>query len=277
MNSSLIRKIALAIISASLLFVSLIFTTGCCETDDPIPRSELKIAIYYEEGAGMWEGSALAVKAALESVLSRDVDILNTSELNENINEYLLVIIAGCEDPNQVAYTLGENGMSRIRSLVADGGGFIGIGGGAYFAGDSFIYEGLENQTSLLNLYTGHTQGPIVALGSYDLYGFTTINIENSDYNPDLLNNLTMLYRNGPTWIIDNDTNYESVATYSIVNNDAAVQFEYGIGRVALIAVHPEIEEQDPNYNGGLEYSQDDPESDWFLIQTLSKWCLGHF
>ncbi len=260
-----------------LFVITLVFAIGCCETEDPVPYSDRKIAIIYNENSSMWEGSAIAVKAALEPIMSREIEIITTDDLNENINEYLVIVIAGCENPNLVALQLGEIGMNRIRNLVADGGAFIGIGGGAYLAGDSLTYEGFGNQVSLIELFSGVSVGPNTAIGTYEQYGLTIVNIDNADYNPDQLNNLHMLYRNGPSWQIDNDTYFESVARYlSFNNSDAAVQFEYGDGRVALIAVHPEIEEQNPAYDGGLEYNQEDPESDWFMIQTLARWCLRY-
>jgi hypothetical protein len=53
------------------------------------------------------------------------------------------------------------------------------------------------------------------------------------------------------------------------------IAFEYGLGRVFLVATHPEIEE-DSNRDG-VDFADelDDQGSDWELMREVILWSLG--
>jgi hypothetical protein len=50
--------------------------------------------------------------------------------------------------------------------------------------------------------------------------------------------------------------------------------FEYGLGRVFLISLHPEIEEDSDRDSVSFGDSFDDQGSDWELMRGAVLWCL---
>jgi len=255
-----------------LVLLSLSFVLGCSggNDDDDVPD---KIAIY--NGIGAWEASAEAVMAALDS-LPLELEMVDESQVQNSLARFRLIIIPG-GNPLEMANALGTTGKMRIQGLLNSGGGFIGISGGAYLAADTMIFDQMGSSfvDDPIDLYRGSAEGPINLIAPLDQPVMTRVSIEDSRFNisyPDLID---VLYYNGPSWVIT-EPYAQTIARLNTTGTPAAVIFDYGMGRVGLLNVHPEIEEDNPLYDGGFGHELSDYESDWFLLRSMAEWSIRY-
>ncbi len=99
----------------------------------------------------VWNGTgayADLVLSALTALGFRYVVVNSTEALVTNLTtDKFDLIIVPHGDPSAIAQALGVNGTQAIIDFVGSGGGYVGIGGGAYLAA-----EGYDEYTSLMNL-----------------------------------------------------------------------------------------------------------------------------
>ena len=251
------------------LLFALVWFSGCGEsgTDPAVPTN--RIAIYNGNGANT--EFAEAVKAAMEAD-GRVADLVDEAQIQNSLNDYGLVIIAS-GDPIDMANALGYTGRQRIQGLVAAGGGFIGLGTGAYLGADSMSYEGSGALSTPLEFYEGLAKGPIASIASTG-YTLTPVTITDTEFDPGAATTFETMYFEGPEFLVDESLSARIIANYSVNSLIAAVGFNYGPGRVALCSFCPEIEENDPR--DGTSFGDDlvDPDSEWFFLQTLVAYCL---
>ncbi|MBD3167096.1 hypothetical protein GF324_10885, partial [bacterium] len=129
---------------------------GCdtgTEFEDQLGR---KVAVY--NGWGAWDSSAVAIKRCIEAI-DYDVEFLDHNEIQASLDGFGLVIIGG-GNPEEIASVLGFTGTERIRSMVERGGGYIGLGAGAYLAGDSLSFRGRGRTEGTIGLFRGYAWGP---------------------------------------------------------------------------------------------------------------------
>ncbi|GBE30529.1 hypothetical protein BMS3Bbin04_01564 [bacterium BMS3Bbin04] len=266
--------INLRTVSLILLLVgSSLLLTGCpTGGEDPVDRTD-PIGVY--NGTGVWSEFAGAVNAALDS-LGRDVEYFDESDAQNGLEGYSMVVFGG-GDPRQMASALGFTGRENILHLVESGGGFLGLGGGAYLAADTMIYNGVGSGSSPpIGLFNGQAIGPIETIAPFGTYDMTLVSITDTQFDPDLKGIIHSLYRGGPAWLIASPP-AEEIAHFIQNDQSAGVIFNLGFGRVALLAFHPEIDENNPR--DGTTFGDDlvDPESEWFLLRSTTEWCLREF
>ncbi len=266
-----------AVLALSLSAVGAFLLSGC---NDDIDKNGgvtgTRIAVY--AGTGAWGVSAYAVKYALEAT-GREVDLLDEYEVQNSLDDYRLLIIAGDDpDPNitpiDIGDALGYTGRSHIVSLVERGGGYIGLGAGAYLAADSASYKGTASTSSQIGLFHGSASGPIDLIAPASTYIITSVVLTENPVNPPPDVSLLVLYYGGPTLAIQEPADALTAATFAVTGGTAAATFELGLGRVVLCAVHPEIEENDSR--DGSDWGEDlnDGESDWFWLQAMTEWVM---
>lgn len=195
------------------------------------------------------------------------------------------------------ASELGDQGITRLLEFISSGGGYIGICGGAYFAGESVYWRGSRLAMRSLGLFSGAAVGPLDEVVQYPHYGMCDVlsagtNHIISSYLPDTS---SILYYWGPAFALNHDTTIITLATYDIdqlpdtsivvIPRSGLMEENQGLlpailigyydsGRFFLTGVHPEIEENDDRDSTEFCGDLNDETSDWELMKAAVEWCL---
>jgi len=161
---------------------------------------------------------------------------------------------------------LSRQQVDNIREYVAEGGSYMGICAGAYFASNYTVWNGVkygDNAGYVLDLYSGEAVGPIKEIGNYNT---------SSIYNPPHPTNITwyngevfnVTYWRGPYFTpLDN---VKVLAIYDKVHKPAAIKFKYHSGKVILFGFHPELD---------THYSQENREKFLKVVKIEILWLAG--
>jgi glutamine amidotransferase-like uncharacterized protein len=231
------------------------------------------VAIY--AGRGVWEDSVVACQEMFRW-MNHTVELVNAEYINEVGLEGFRVLVVPGGDMYAYAEDISSEGKENIRNFVRNGGGYIGICGGAYFAAKRVVWRGSQLAMTPLGLFNGTATGPIDEIMPYPNYTMCKINIVNHVHpitEPEN-DSITILYYWGPALTSDGETNVTVLGQYEKGSQPAIVSLEYSQGRVFLIGTHPEIEE-DSNRDKvvfGDEFS--DEGSDWGLMQRAVAWTI---
>jgi glutamine amidotransferase-like uncharacterized protein len=231
------------------------------------------IALY--AGRNVWDDS---VRASQNMFLwmNYTVELVSAESINVNGLKGFRILCVPGGSMYDYAQDISSKGKENIRAFVSDGGGYIGICGGAYFAADKVFWRGSQLAMTPLGLFAGTATGPIDEIVPYPNYTMCKVNIVNL-VHPITQSEGTwkiMLYYWGPALTPNADANVTILGSYDKGNQTAIVAFEYFHGRVFLIGTHPEIEE-DSNRDGvsfGDEFN--DEGSDWGMMQKAVLWLL---
>ncbi len=227
-------------------------------------------------GAGAWETGYKAFEKFLDYKNLTWYECDHNYIINNNLVGKFDIIHFPGGSSGDYDQLINFNGMQNIRNFVSNGGGYLGICAGGYFAADKIIWEG-NTYDSPLNLFSGTAYGPIDEIISWPGYKMTTISINKSNpinvYEPD---SESILYYGGAAFYPDEDQKMDIIGTYdSYNNNPAIINFQYGNGRVLLFGPHPEIEE-DSGRDGDLYFdSLNDLGTDWNLLWTSMDWLMN--
>jgi glutamine amidotransferase-like uncharacterized protein len=166
---------------------------------------------------------------------------------------------------------LGETGATNIRRFIANGGGYMGMCAGAFYAVSNREggYATGPYGIGLLNgtAYDGTGLGTkpfIEGMMDFDILpGFLTQGF-NSVYRIILLG--------GPSFHYDapeaQSKHIEVLANFPQINEPAMVVFDYGAGRVFLSGPHLEVEEDRTNW--GADYA--DADSEWPILDRIAHY-----
>ncbi len=198
------------------------------------------------------------------------------SDLNNSANYYDASAICF---PGGYSYNyklaLTEKTVNNIRNYVSNGGSYIGICAGAYFASSSVVWEGFEYPYSL-SLFKGKAIGSMHSIAAWDNYNMTKIST--NQQNSILVNSdkeLNVLYYGGPHFESEG-INYETLAFWEDYNKyPAIINFNFDAGKVLLIGPHLEIEEDSDRDSTNFAQELDDVESDWNFLYTIISWALN--
>lgn len=255
-----------------------------CEKNEKTTFLSADIALYSDKGA--WDQSVTALENMFEwmgmSIALIDADYIN----NNSLDDFKVICFPG-GDMYQYSQDIPETGKEKIRSFVRNGGGYIGICGGAYFASETVIWQGNQLTMTPLGLFRGSAEGTIDAIVPYPQRGMCQVNIVDTVHTitHNLSNPQWILYYWGPV-LKPNTSEVTVLGNYNAVDQPAIIAFEYDKGRVFITGTHPEIEEDsdrdgvvfaDTVINGTIypgEDKLDDKGSDWDLMQNAVIWCL---
>jgi len=231
------------------------------------------IALY--TGRGTWEDSVNAIQSMFRW-MNYTVRSVSAEFINDNGLEGFHILCIPGGDMYDYAQDISAKGKENIKAFVRNGGGYIGICGGAYFAAEKVFWRGSQLAMTSLGLFAGIATGPINEIMPYPNYTMCKVNIVNyvhpitqSEGNSEI-----MLYYWGPALMPNADANVTILGSYDEGNQTTILTFEYFQGRVFLIGTHPEIEE-DSNRDGvsfGDEFN--DEGSDWGMMQKAVLWLL---
>ena len=193
------------------------------------------------------------------SVINRD------SILNGTLSHYGLLLMPG-GDMWQYRSYLATAGMAKIKEYVAQGGGYIGICGGSYFAAYQIVWRGWANQprdsTSIygLNLFAAIADGPIEDFAPSYVSSKCQIRIIQPE-NPlaaGLPDVIAPYYDHGPKFLFDDGINISTFGRTVIGDKKILLSLQYGLGKVFLTGAHPE---------------SDDSRVTWAMVKNAMKWC----
>jgi len=255
----------ISLVSAFLLLLPVF----CCKSP-MAPEKTVDIALYAGNGA-----SEISIQAAnsMFQWMGYTVSLLRGEDFEKGLSHFRLLCFPG-GDMYLYAQSITSDGKENIRSFVRSGGGYVGICGGAYFASERIIWQGAALPMVPLELLLGTAQGPIDAIATYPNCTMSRVNIV-SGLHPitqSCQDSEWILYCYGPMFIPS--IHVDILARYEIGNQPAMLVFEYGRGRVFLIGLHPEIEEDSDRDGVTFGDSFDDQGSDWELMRRAVLWCL---
>ena len=270
----------------------------------------LKVAIYNDgyltesSMRGVWDVGVNKFKEYFKNkgIQFEEIDfvILNSDNVKEELDNYKLIIFPGGFS-KWYNYYLSRNAKVAIRSFVANGGSFLGICAGAYFASSNVEWygENLDNQLELnqfgemtgydLYLFSGRATGAITEIADY--YGkpkkaYTTITFDSDILTDDIdRNNIgrdnikrEVLYFGGPYFsfyqpVTQLDSQLDSQSDYqseSQLQNQSRIIARYQINQQPAIIAFP--------YDDGkVILSGVHPEVDkgnWPILTSLISWLM---
>jgi glutamine amidotransferase-like uncharacterized protein len=209
----------------------------------PVKTREIKVGIY--RGPGSPQGGVDSVTHVLKPFPQVKVVVLSEQDVATlNLSAYDVLVFPGGSGSGQ-SKGIGEAGLKNVRDFVSNGGGYVGICGGAYLACSGFSW-GL----GILNAGT---------VSSKWMRGQALLDLALAPAGPQLLGDVKgtfkVRYHNGPILKPDDRTDIPAYTTVTIfktevanngtpagvqVNSPAHVISTFGKGRVFISSPHPE-------------------------------------
>ena len=236
--------------------------------------SYMRAAVYDNEGA--WNESVAALTRLL-TWMNYTVETVDSAAINSGALDGLSLLCVPGGDMYQYSQSLGAAGKRRVRGFVEEGGGYLGVCGGAYFSLDTVVWRGRTLPMELLRLVPGTAVGPMDELAPYPGYAMTEVAYtgQGRGFFEGLGESAWMLYYWGPALMVEESPGVSILGVYGGNGLPAVVVSERGSGRVALVGSHPEIEENDARDGSMWGRGLDDRGSDWPMLERLVAWVEG--
>ncbi len=235
----------------------------------------IEMAVYYDYG--VWDDGVIAFENFLDwKGISHEritAETINTGDLSGRYQALYF--------PGGYAYyykmAIDQNGVENIKDFVRNGGGYLGICAGAYFACDSVIWEEDGKIDYPLDLFDGLAVGAIDAIAPWDDYTMTTVNLHpDNPINQFEPSYEIMLYYGGPYFSPHATAKIDTVGGWAVWHDEPAIiNFTVDSGRVLLIGPHPEIEEDLDRDSTDFAQELEDAGSDWPFLWSAVDWLLG--
>lgn len=253
------------------LTVIILFICSCKKEDSIHPdyklsdneSSGIKVGLYLDNG--VWDACRTGTQSLLSEMNCNYIILTKDSILNGNLNRYNLLIMPGGDMWEYRDY-LTSTGMDNIKEFISNGGGYIGICGGAYFAADKVVWRGWADEPRKyitmkgLNLFSGTADGPVEDFAPS--YEDAQCKIKISDKTHPVCNNVTDIirpyYSFGPKFILTDSSNISIIGNTINGDNIVIIAFPYNHGKVFITSPHPEF---------------DEARSCWMLFKNAIMWC----
>ena len=239
------------------------YASYCVDLSD-VKNVSLTAGIY--AGYGADTGSYRRINELLVN-MGFDTQFLIPENFNKlyDLFKFDIIVFPGGRADHMIM-GLSREQISTIREYVSQGGSYMGICAGAYFASNYTVWDGVkygDESGYVLDLYYGEAVGPIKEIGNYDL---------NTIYNPQYPTNITwyngekfnVTYWGGPYFTPVN--NVKVLAIYDKIQKPAAIEFNYHSGRAILFGFHPEFD---------THYSQENREEFLKVFKVEILWLAG--
>jgi glutamine amidotransferase-like uncharacterized protein len=238
------------------------------------PDRPIFLALYADEGT--WEDGLIATESMWHS-MGVTTQRVTADEIRSGILEKFDVLEVPGGWAGSYHASLGTDGQEAIQKFVNNGGGYIGVCAGAYLASSLVRWDGSFIRYHL-DLVRTMAVGPIDAIAPWPDYAMTAVDYQPHPITDGLPNPSHLLYYGGAYFISKGisaspvDATYEDSSVYGM---PAMLAKEYGLGRIFLTALHPEIEEgSDRDGVTGWDDFLLDPESDWPLMGQALHWLM---
>jgi glutamine amidotransferase-like uncharacterized protein len=228
------------------------------------------IAIYNDTDRVAWpDGGAWLPLVTATQVLAEALDhsweFIDADDVNDgDLSQYQLIFFPGGWAGGYNAY-IEERGYENIREFISEGGAYMGMCAGAFFASDQVFWReniGLDTPQNVydypLDIWPGIADGVILDFqpwnssfitGCTELPGARMVDLRvDPNLMPESEPVVNVLYYGGPIFRPPGGkwTNELVIARYDMdgLTGDeepAMILFPYGKGRVFLSAVHPEL------------------------------------
>lgn len=167
---------------------------------------------------------------------------------------------------------LTDDGLQVIREWVALGGSYIGVRGSAAMAMNGSYFEGITTTFDLALV-----NGTSYEVEDLDSYQMTNVSINRDSTGPDLSDmsaNMSVFFRTGRYFVPSAGQEIICIANYTHNNQPAMIAAEYGEGNLFISSPHFEYEENGDR--DGTDYMDyyDDPDSEWPMLLTISRWLV---
>jgi len=226
-----------AVIIASLLMATATLYLQWLEGREAQRLSSIRVAVYV--GPRTWRDGLDALESYFKS-RNISYSLVNSTVIKSGgLREYNVLVV-----PGGWAYSyyldLGVSGGDAIREFVEDGGGYIGICAGGYYAAKTILWEaGIYHYS--LKIIDAVAEGPKKGY-PWPTYAYLQINMTGLGLEYGLNKTYTAVYYGGPEFEYLG-RNVSVLAVYGDDGAPAIVLGEYGKGRVAAIGVHLEVRE----------------------------------
>jgi glutamine amidotransferase-like uncharacterized protein len=261
-------------ISAFLLLI-LTFAFSSCQNREELSGEKTGAVALYSD-RGVWPQSVTAAERMFQW-MGYDVQRVNAQDVRNGILvKFQLLCVPGGNMYNY-AEDLTSPGVENIKNFVHQGGGYMGICGGAYFAGEKVFWQGNQLPMMSLGLFPGETRGPYEEIAPYPDSTMSLVITSGTSHpiTEEYPDSSWILYFWGPALLPDDTAEVAVLGQYAAIAQPAMLATVYGRGRVFLIGTHPEIEE-DSDRDGVAECDElADRGSDWELMKKAASWCLG--
>lgn len=165
-----------------LFILSLLLLTTNCRNSIELNKtvdSIATIAIYSDQG--VWEESVKATRKMFQW-MGYEVELIDANYINKKELDNFEILCFPGGDMFQYPQDISSEGKDDIRNFVSDGGGYIGICGGAYFASEKVVWQENELPMTPLGLFSGTAKGPIDEIITYPDYSMCEVNIVDSTH-----------------------------------------------------------------------------------------------
>lgn len=125
-------KWAVVFAVVAVAFLLLVLFTGTYMR----PPGKADVAIY--AGRGTWEDSVRAAQNMFRW-MNLTVELVSAEFINDNGLEGFRILCVPGGSMYDYAQDISSKGKENMRAFVRDGGGYVGICGGAYFAAESLL------------------------------------------------------------------------------------------------------------------------------------------
>ncbi len=156
----------------------------------------------------------------------------------------------------------------KIRSFIENGGLFVGICAGAYYAASVFKWQN-EAYDYPLNLFPGAAIGPLTGLHNW---GDLAPLVLTQDYkaNADFDTEIEIYYYDGPYFKADSEDSIKVLASYSLNEEAAIIAGSLGTGHYLLLGPHPELGRFDSERSGPNTHG--DEGAQWPWLYSILLW-----
>ena len=257
-----------------LFFVGL-FVSGCSKrtaapddssldyTFDSGESTNVKVCVYLDYG--VFDVCRANTMTMLNDMHCNYTSINRDSILIGALNHYGVLIMPGGDMWGYRSY-LSSTGMDKIREYVNQGGGYIGICGGSYFAADVIVWRGWANQPRDSISINGLDLFPMIADGPIEDYAPSYVDREcpiaivqkSHPIATNLANVIQPYYDHGPMFLFNDSLDTATLGRTVVGNKRILLAFEYDKGKVFLTGAHPEA---------------DDSRVTWVMVKNAIIWC----
>jgi biotin--protein ligase len=208
---------------------------------------DLQVLVYEDEGVN--QASADALVAQMQYLLDPSISVLKVDSFylnNHSWEKKTICLCMGGGKCGEWEKSLGESGMKKIHDYVVNGGTYIGLCAGAYFASAESLFKlngQLIEKKRPVALSPFRAEGPIFQTDDY-LSVSAAKTVQVAFHIEGAMLEGYVYYQGGCSFIIDQEQSIAKAAAHLKTHDSehvVAVYGDCGKGRFYLCGLHPEF------------------------------------